>query len=190
MTDKEKKARLVIRSDSAGEAGPSTNPSDFNTYINMGNFCNNKEDLVYLEVDYMTPIVMSTVDEDGTDIKNIYDSIEVFIDFPQQDSFDTVSRTNTYHICTLDREGAPQTTRYSGTPSDMRYNPSMWQMWHFKNKPSHIVMRPEVLQQKTAHIRLQFVATSIPVYNNNGVTYESTQYQFINDFVMVMSVTK
>lgn len=200
MTDKEKKARLVIRSDTAGTSGQSTNPSDFNTYINMGNFCNNTNDMVYLEVDYMTPVVMSTNDTVAggtatnpvTLIKNVYDAIEVFIDFPQQDSFDTLHRTNTYHICTLDREGPAQSEVLTSEAlaQGMAYNSEMWQKWVFKNKPSHIVMRPEVLQQKTAHIRLQFVADDKPVYNNVVAGHAPNQYQFINDFVLVMSVTK
>ncbi len=57
MTDKEKKARLVIRSESAADK----NPSDFNVFINMGNFCNNTNDLVHLEVDYMTSLTLATI---------------------------------------------------------------------------------------------------------------------------------
>lgn len=105
----------------------------------------------------------------------MYDSIEVFIDFPQQDSYDTTSQTNTYHICTLDREGPAATKKYTGNAGDMLQYPAMWQKWAFKNKPSHIVMRPEVLQQKNARIRLSFVASNLPIYNNTA-NYAPGQY--------------
>ncbi len=105
----------------------------------------------------------------------MYDSIEVFIDFPQQDSYDTTSQTNTYHICTLDREGPAATKKYTGNAGDMLQYPAMWQKWAFKNKPSHIVMRPEVLQQKNARIRLSFVGSNLPIYNNTA-NYAPGQY--------------
>lgn len=50
-------------------------------------------------------------------------------------------------------------------------------------------MRPEVLQQKHARIRLLFVGSNLPVYNNLA-NYSQGQYQFISDWVLVMSVTK
>ncbi len=66
-----------------------TNPSDFNVFINMGNFCNNTNDLVHLEIDFLTSVTMATLatttatdGSNATNLINMYDSIEVFIDFP------------------------------------------------------------------------------------------------------------
>lgn len=92
----------------------------------MGNFCNNTNDLVHLEVDYMTSLTLATTattlatdGSNATTYVNMYDSIEVFTDFPQQDSYDATSQTNTYHICTLDREGLASTKKYTDTATDI-----------------------------------------------------------------------
>ena len=174
MTDKEKKARLVI------DSAPHDNPSNFVTIINMGNFCNNTQDMVFVDVDYMSPVTMSTTTVQSATsnaVYNAYDAIEVLIDFPQQDSYDTTSQCNTYHICMLERDTAqpPQTMPYTNT-TDILFEPAMRQTWKFKHKPSHIVMRPEVLQQKSATVKLQLLNKTVPVYNGNLNAYSQDNF--------------
>jgi len=188
MTDKEKKARLII------DSLPFDDPSNFTTFINMGNFCNNMNDLVYLEIDYMSPLTLSSSQTTGTaaggnlKVLNVYDAVEVLINFPQQDSYDTATGTNTYHICFLELEGGTQTTAYTNR-EDMLHDPTMWQKWKFNQKPSQIVMRPEVFQQKSAQVQLKFISSPGTIFSHSA-TPDELQYQYISDFKLVMTITK
>ena len=50
--------------------------------------------------------------------------------------------------------------------------------------------RPEVLQQKSATVKLQLLNKTVPVYNGNLNAFQPGQFQFMSDFKLVLSITK
>lgn len=189
MGDREKVARLVLRADGSTYSNRGNHEFGAGEYefdVDMGNFATNADPLVYIELEYVSPLVMSTALEiaPGTP-GNRYDAVEIFCDIPQYNSYDSGTQTQTMHMATLEREwGNNQTIVYADDVA--LNNPAVWQIWSFKHKKSHMVMRPEVLQKKRWRIRVVFTDDDeVGRYSNI-----SDYMTFINDFHMVFSVSK
>ena len=162
--------------------------------VDMGNFSSNQDDLVNIEVDYITPIMLSS---DGNPPINCFDSIEVLLDYvPQQYSYDNVTQTNTYSLAFMEKEfGQVQTKTYGGATLgglDLNTDPEeILQVWKFTQKPAKIVVRPEVLQKKIWNIRLKFVYQDEPstvVRNFSNGAY-GTFFEQVGEYKIVLSCT-
>lgn len=146
----------------------------------MGNWITNTSDLAYLQLDYVSDLTMSC---SKADIDNIANSIEVLLDVPQFNSYDTHSETQTHHICSLERDTSlAQTVPFDDNAEDS----STWQTWSMKHKPGPVVVRPEVFQHKTWHVRLAFVGDSRP----QTITETLPEFEYIQDYMLVFSVSK
>lgn len=131
---------------------------------------------------------------------NCFDSIEVLLDYvPQQYSYDNVTQTNTYLLAFMEKEfGQVQTKTYSGPTLgnlDLNTDPEeKLQMWKFTQKPTKIVVRPEVLQNKVWNIRLKFIeqgepSTVLTTYTCNSFMTNAI-FENIGDYKIVCSCTK
>ncbi len=147
--------------------------------------------MVQIEVDYITPLLMGS--QQTTPI-NYWDTVEVLLDsIPQQYSYDNATMTSTLHLAFLEKEFSQvQTDDFSG---QYWRNPSpntQIQVWTFKQKPSRMVVRPEVLQNKLWNIRLKFTHQAEP--SNVMTTYAaggmSKEIDSVNDYKIVLSCTK
>ncbi len=191
MSEKEKIGRLVLRFDQASRAN--CRPGEFQFNVNMGNFATNQDDLVYLQLDYISTVIMSsdTLNADGS-VANTFQGIEVFLDVPQYHSYDNAVGTETQHLALMDRNiGQLQTTQL--TPANypnLATTPSYWQAWTLAHKPEYLAVRPEVLQSKPWRIRFSFTGTT----DNKTILDPSNVPAFaaggMNVVTMVISVTK
>lgn len=188
--EKEKMGRLVLSS----KARMNGTPDNWSTLVDMGNFSSNQDDMIKIEVDYITPLLMSS---DGDAPINYFDSVEVMLDYiPQQYSYDNTTQTNTCHLAFLEKNvGQVQTKTYTGPniPAD-RSPEDQLQIWTFTQQPSMIVVRPEVLQNKMWNIRLKFITQDEPSTVVNNFDAGSQVFQKfvdqVGDYKIILSCTK
>ncbi|KAI9726559.1 MAG: hypothetical protein M1835_003763, partial [Candelina submexicana] len=95
---------------------------------------------------------------------NYWDTVEVLLDFiPQQYSYDNISKTSTTHLAFMEKEFSQiQSKTFNGDFYANGDGQEQLQVWTFKQKPSRMVIRPEVLQNKLWNIRLKFLAQQEP----------------------------
>ena len=196
--EKEKKGRLVIHS----AARLNGAPQEWQTLVNLGNFTSNQDDMVQIEVDYITPIVAGSLIS-----TNYWDTIEVLLDFiPQQYSYDNSTQTDTRHLAFMEKEyGTLQQANYANDGFLKPSNGSRTlQQWKFSQKPSRMVVRPEVLQNKLWNIRLKFISQpagnmvnwinqSVPGVTpgvSNLQPGPQTEQLVVGDYKIVFSCTK
>ena len=187
--EKEKIGRLVLSS----KARLNGTPESWQTLVDMGNFSNNQTDMVQIEVDYITPLLMAS---DGDAPINYFDSVEVMLDLiPQQYSYDNSTHTNTQHLAFMEKNFAQvQTKTYTGPSIAADQNPEeQLQVWNYTQKPSRIVVRPEVLQNKMWNIRLRFVTQDEPSTVVNNLDASGVYQKFVDqvgDYKLILSCTK
>lgn len=173
-----------------------TSPAQWQTLVDMGNFSSNQDDMVTIEIDYITPIFMGSTA--STPIQ-FWDSLELVLDFiPQQYSYDNGTQTSTQHLAFTEKNfGQTQSTTFNNTntvytvPSPQ----TELQVWNFSQKPSKMVVRPEVLQNKLWQLRLKFIdqpepSTVLTTYANGGMSSTSVLSNSISDYKIVLSCSK
>lgn len=178
-------ARLVL--DFSSNHRNSVSSDTFTWNIDLGNFATNETDVVYIEMDYMTPLFLAS---QSATVINDNRSIELLLDVPQFNSFDTSTGNQTNHLCFMDRDyGTLATNSSTSTAPRDPLDSTIWQVWKHAHKPQRIPVRPEVLQQKRWTIKLQFVDSSEP---NSTLQLLSTSamYEFSVYPKLVLSITK
>lgn len=180
--DKDKLARLVL---GFNDLTATSTPGIWQFNIDMGNFATNADELVFIQVDYVTQLIMSTSVEIAANTLAQYGAaVEFLLDIPQYNSYDTVNKGQTSHLCAMERAPSPlQETAWGANASEV--DPTTWQIWEFKQKPEKMPMRPEVLQQKTWNVQVKFMYDNMPS--------ASTVYEYMDHvqfFKMVLTVTK
>ncbi len=168
----------MIHSAAENSSKVNSRPDYFAVNINLGNFVTNVDEVVYLDVDSVSTVI-GAVTSTANPVPNIFQDMEIVIDIPQSNSYDTRVQTQTRHICMIDRDISNyQTANY--VDASGQTNPQTWQSWGFKHKPSRIALRPEVFQNKRWTINLRFIdGTSI---------YDKLAW--ISDYMLVFSVSK
>ena len=173
-----------------------SNPAQWQTLVDMGNFSSNQDDMVAIEIDYVTPIFMGSTA--STPIQ-FWDSLELVLDFiPQQYSYDNGTQTSTQHLAFMEKNFAhTQQTTFDTTKSvyTAASPQTEMQVWNFTQKPSKMVVRPEVLQNKLWQLRLKFIDQPEP--SNVLTTYTGGMMQStsilggtISDYKIVLSCSK
>jgi hypothetical protein len=148
----------------------------------MGNLVTNKDDLVFLQLEEITDIlVMLRPDYQRNNIPN---AIEIVADIPQYQSYDTFGQGQSKHICFLQRNSNQQADN-STTGIDTE-DPFKWQTWSMTTKPGYIVVRPEVFQCKSWEIKARFVGDIRP----GEVVTDAEEVNYMSDFVLVFSISK
>lgn len=181
MTDKEKTGRVLI-STQARQTGETCD--SFSVDVDLGNFVSNTDELVHLQLEECTPIMLAS---QANPISNIFNSIEIQTTIPQFNSYDTFLQNQCIHMCYLDRNvGQVQTVESEGPLVTNYDNPETWQVWDMKHKPNVIIVRPEVFQHKRWYIQVKFFADAV----NRTVLGRYGAATYMSDFAMVFSVTK
>lgn len=164
----------------------------FQWTLDLGNFTSTKDDVVYIEVDYMTPIILY-----ATDLENVPDSIELMTDLPQFNSFDSSSQGSTQHLCFMERDMGKTSSKIFGPPNagppaqtDNVLDSDLWQIWRFTQKPARIPVRPEVLQQKRWTLGLFFTGEEAGRQDKTVLEDFDGSYVQMNRPKLVLSVTK
>jgi len=195
--EKEKTGRLVLNSNARMNMSNS-NPAQWQTLVDMGNFSSNQDDMITIEIDYITPIFMSSTSTQPT---QFWDSLELVLDFvPQQYSYDNGTQTSTQHLAFLEKNfSQTQSKQFSTTAGATVYNiqdpQDQCQVWNFTQKPSKMVVRPEVLQSKLWQLRLKFIdqpepSNVVTSYVNGGMSTTSIVPTSISDYKIVVSCSK
>ena len=154
--------------------------------------------MITIEIDYVTPIFMSS--NSGTP-SQFWDSLELVLDYiPQQYSYDNGTQTSTQHLAfmeknfrqTQSKSFAPAT---GGTIYTLADPQAQCQVWNFTQKPSKMVVRPEVLQNKLWSIRLKFInqpepSTVLTGYTTTTMQSTSILAGAISDYKVVLSCSK
>lgn len=174
-----------------------SSPAQWQTLVDMGNFSSNQDDMITIEIDYVTPIFMSS-DTDGP--IQFWDSLELVLDYiPQQYSYDNGTQTSTQHLAFMEKNfGQTQTKTFTpggGTIYNLPDPQTQCQVWNFTQKPSKMVVRPEVLQNKLWNIRLKFINQPEPSNVLTGYTSTTMQSTSIlpnslSDYKIVLSCSK
>ena len=133
-----------------------SSPAQWQTLVDMGNFSSNQDDMVTIEIDYVTPIFMGST---ASSPVQFFDSLELVLDFiPQQYSYDNGTQTSTQHLAFLEKNFS-QTQQTTFDTTKTVYNVASpqteLQVWNFTQKPSKMVVRPEVLQKETAAVEVE-----------------------------------
>lgn len=177
MTEKEKIARLVLRFDSRHAV-------DHNAYlfdIDMGNFCTNKDDVVFIKVDHASSILVgtNTMAMSGSNRYPVQQlpAIELHADIPQYNSYDTETQGQTSLLAIFDKNMSQEQLHAQDGPAT---DNEAFQEWQMKRPLEYITCRPEVLQQKRWRCTLKFAG-----YAN---IYDYMDYSI--PFTVVLSVTK
>lgn len=181
--DKDKTARLVLNFCNATSIAPGV--YQFN--IDMGNFATNADELVYIQVDSIDSVIMSTsfgqTANPNTPIQ-VYFPLNLLWDQPQFNSYSTFLQGQTRLLCSMQKDySVIQETLYA--PGALLSDQEYWQVWKFKHKLEKIAMRPEVLQQKTWNIRLAFNDQL-----NGGADSVFNYIDFLTSFNMVLTISK
>lgn len=108
-------------------------PDNWSTLVDMGNFSSNQDDMIKIEIDYITPVLMAS--KAATPV-NYFDSVEVMLDYiPQQYSYDNSTMTNTVHLAFLEKNvGQMQSKPFTGPDITMSSDPSAdeeLKVWNF-----------------------------------------------------------
>ena len=155
-----------------------SSPAQWQTLVDMGNFSSNQDDMVTIEIDYVTPIFMGSTANSPI---QFWDSLELVLDFiPQQYSYDNGTQTSTQHLAFLEKNfGQTQQTTFDTTKTvyTVASPQTELQAWNFTQKPSKMVVRPEVLQNKLWQLRLKFIDQPEPstvLTNHTGGMMQST----------------
>jgi len=195
--EKEKIGRLVLNSNA--RMNPlNSNPAQWQTLVDMGNLSSNQDDIITIEIDYVTPIFLSS-DTNGP--IQFWDSLELVLDYiPQQYSYDNGTQTSTQHLAFMEKNfGQTQSKTYTPVTGGTIYNlldpQNQCRVWNFTQKPSKMVVRPEVLQNKLWSLRLKFITQAEPSnvltnYANNGMASTSILPTAISDYKIVLSCSK
>ncbi len=173
-----------------------SSPAQWQTLVDMGNFSSNQDDMVTIEIDYVTPVFMGSTANAPI---QFWDSLELVLDFiPQQYSYDNGTQTSTQHLAFLEKNFAQtQQTTFDTTKSvyTVASPQTEMQVWNFTQKPSKMVVRPEVLQNKLWQLRLKFIDQPEP--SNVLTTYTGGMMQStsilagtLSDYKIVLSCSK
>lgn len=184
MSQPDKIAKLVLDSKMRMYIDNNSTPACWTVPVDMGSFNTNVDDMVFIEIDYVSNIIGS-ITSTVNPIPNIPTDMELIAYVPQQNSYDSQTQTQTYHLCLLERDfGNTQTVSYSAAPSNIQ-NPATWQSWSFKHKPSKICCRPEILQAKSLTLALKFLDSSN--FFNADV---NSAFQYLSNYKVVLSISK
>jgi len=183
MTERDQIARLVL---DCSDGAVSYASGVYTWQIDLGNFATNITDLVYLELDYVTPLFMCST---AANVINDNRSIELLLDVPHFNSYDSSTQSQTNHLCVLDRDtsliAATNYAPVAGSSTGNSDLPTTWQAWRYSHRPQRIPVRPEVLQQKRWSVVMQFVAQ-----NSGTVVDTDAKYMITTQPKLVLSITK
>lgn len=141
---------------------------EYNVFVNMQDFASNLDDMVHIEVEYVTPILVSS---SATTPLNYQLPLELLVDLPQQYSYETRDRSCTYHLALLERDnGVMQTAAFTNVAALAKDN-TQRQLWSFKQKPTQMTMRPEVLSQKQWRFGFKFIEGTDLLDSGNSFAY-------------------
>ncbi len=173
-----------------------SSPAQWQTLVDMGNFSSNQDDMVTIEIDYVTPIFMGSTSPTPV---QFWDSLELVLDFiPQQYSYDNGTQTSTQHLAFMEKNfGQTQANQFDATKNvyNVPSPQAVMQVWNFTQKPSKMVVRPEVLQNKLWQLRLKFInqpepSSVLTTYTGGIMQSTSVLSNTVSDYKIVLSCSK
>lgn len=192
--------------------------SDYRFEVDLGNFVTNHDDLCYIEVENVTPIVAtygqgitnlapttgyaSSGNSDNSNalnsVFNVMGAIEIRADIPQYHSWDTDSRTQTTSLAILERDTSYfQTTAYNFVDALAAFaDPRQNQTFRLAHRPERIVVRPEVLQKKFWVLSLnvrgihELPAAVTTIENPSTGVPLGNMFAAVQGFDIVLAITK
>ena len=137
MSKKEDRARLIITVPQAAiDDMLARGKFEYAVVVNMQDFASNLDDMVHIEVEYVTPVLLS-----ANNTFNYQLPIEVLVDLPQQYSYDAIEQTSTRHLALLERDNGVMQSAAFTTLANLLKDNTARQLWSFKQKPMHMTIK-------------------------------------------------